>query len=83
MKTRSSHDALTLGNETFISKQEDNFLITIREYEGEKILIVCNFEQDQTIHTGFEGGQLLLSNTDSGAKLNGYYQPFEIGVYRI
>ena len=83
LKTRSSHDALTLGNVTFISKQEDNFLITLREYEGEKILIVCNFEQGQTIHTGFENGQLLLSNTDSDAKLNGYYQPFEIGVYRI
>ena len=83
LKTRSTYDALTLGNVTFISRQEDNFLITLREYGGEKILIVCNFEQGQTINTGFEDGQLLLSNADADARLNGYYQPFEIGVYRV
>ena len=81
LKTRSTYDALTLGNVSFLSKPEDNFMITLREYEGEKVLIVCNFEQGQTINTGFDEGQPLLTNGD--AQLNGYYGPFEIGVYRV
>lgn len=81
LKTRSTYDALTLGNVSFLSKEEDNFLITLREYQGEKVLIVCNFEAAQTIDTGFADGQLLLTN--GTAQLNGYYQSFEIGIYRV
>ena len=81
LKTRSTYDALTLGNVSFLSKPEDNFMITLRRYGDEKMLIVCNFEQGQTIGTGFDEGQLLLTNGD--AKLNGYYRPFEIGIYRV
>jgi hypothetical protein len=81
LKTRSTFDALTLGSVSFLSKEEDNFLITLREYHGEKVLIVCNFEAAQTIDTGFADGQLLLTN--GAAQLNGHYQPFEIGIYRV
>ena len=56
-------------------------MITLRRNGDEKVLIVCNFEQGQTIGTGFDEGQLLLTNGD--AKLNGYYRPFEIGIYRV
>jgi len=81
LKTRSTYDALTLGSVSFLSKPEDNFMITLREHEGEKVLVVCNFEEGQTIATGFDEGQLLLTNGD--AQLNGYYRPFEIGIYRL
>ncbi len=81
LKTRITYDALTLGSVSFLSKPEDNFMITLREHEGEKVLVVCNFEEGQTIATGFDEGQLLLTNGD--AQLNGYYRPFEIGIYRL
>ena len=83
LKTRSTYDALTLGSVRFLSKEEDHFFITLREYEGERILIVCNFDQAQTIHTGFETGELLLSNVNPSAALNSHYEPFQIGIYRV
>mgnify|MGYP003292873629 CR=1 FL=1 len=81
LKTRSTYDALTLGNVSFLSKSEDNSMTVLRQYQDEKVLIVCNFEVAQTIDTGFADGQLLLTN--GAAQLNGHYQPFEIGIYRV
>ena len=83
LKLRSREDALTLGDVAFLSKPEDNFLMTLREHEGENVLIVCNFEKEQSIHTGFEAGRLLLSNCQTDRQINGQYRPFEIAVYRL
>jgi hypothetical protein len=58
-------------------------LLTLRQYEEEKVLIVCNFEQAQPIDTGFAGGQLLLSNKQQDRTPNGDYLPFEIAVFRL
>jgi glycosidase len=83
LKTRSTYDALTLGSVRFLSGAEDNFLLILREYEGEKILIVCNFEQGQRIDTGFSNGELLLTNMETNPSCNGHYEPFGVGIYRI
>lgn len=80
---RSSCDAMTLGEIHFLSGTEDNFLVMGRSCGDQKVLIVCNFEQPQTIQTGFEGKQLLLSNYEDRAALNGEYRPFEIAVYAL
>lgn len=83
LKVRASEDALTLGSVEFISKDTDNCFITLREYEDSKILIICNFEETQDIQTGFEGGELLLSNYKGRDNMNGEYRAFEIAVYRL
>ena len=80
---RSGRDALTLGDVQFLSKEEDNHLLTLRTLGDERILVVCNFEQPQTITTDFAGAELLLSNyadRQTGAEA---YRPFEIAVYRL
>ena len=82
LQLRSSIDALTLGSVTFLSKAEDNFLVTLRELDGEKILIVCNFEEAQTVATNLEG-KLLHSNYGRRDQVDGMYYPFEIAIYRI
>jgi glycosidase len=83
LKARASHDALTLGSVEFISKDEDNCFITLREYEGQKVVIVCNFEETQDIQTSFQTGELLLSNYNGREAMNGEYKPFEIAVYKL
>ncbi len=83
LSLRAAHEPLTLGDVAFVSEQSDNFLVTLREYEGKKVLIVCNFEEQQSIQTGFAGGELLLSNYGGRDDINGAYKPFEIAVYRL
>ncbi len=80
LRLRSSVDALTLGDVRFLSKEEDNFLITQRSFGQQKIVIVCNFEQAQPIETGLEGARLLLSNYEGRS---GDFRPFEIAVYEL
>jgi len=79
---RSSEDALTLGSVRFLSSNADNYFIIFREYNDQKVVIVCNFEETTDIQTGFEGGTLLLSNYASRENINGKYHPFEIAVYK-
>lgn len=79
---RSAEDALTLGSVRFLSSDADNYFIILREYEDQKLVIVCNFEETTDIQTGFEDGTLLLSNYGSRENINGQYQPFEIAVYK-
>lgn len=83
LNVRASEDALTLGSVEFISKETDNCFITLREYEDQKVIIVCNFEEAQNIQTGFENAVLLLSNNDEREDMNGMYKPFEIAVYKL
>ena len=82
LKLRSIWDALTLGDVRFLSGEEDNFLVTLREYGDERILVVCNFEQGQTIRAGLEG-QLLLTNLGPDGPCDGYYEPFQTAIYRL
>ena len=83
LKVRAAEDALTLGSVKFLSKDEDNYFITLREYEDRKVAIVCNFEEVSDIRTGFKDGKLLLSNYGGRECINGEYQPFEIAVYQL
>ena len=83
LKVRAAEEALTLGSVEFVSKKSDNFFITIREYEGQKVVIICNFEEALDIRTGFENGELLLSNHGGRVSMNGAYKPFEVAVYKI
>ena len=83
LKLRAAEDPLTLGSVEFLSKESDNFFIILREYEGEKIVIICNFEETLDIQTSFERGELLISNYNKRTAMNGMYKPFEIALYKV
>lgn len=83
LKMRSAYEALTLGNVTFLSGKDDNFLITLRQYQDQKILIICNFEEESVIQTEIRDGNLLLSNHGMRQNIHGIYHPFEIAVYEL
>lgn len=80
---RRGNDALTLGDVQFLSRAEDNFLVTLRQWEDQRIAIVCNFEQGQEISCGFAEGELLLSNYADRKSAADAYRPFEIALYRV
>ncbi|MBO4472564.1 MAG: alpha-glucosidase [Clostridia bacterium] len=56
--------------------------VYLREYEGERFLVVCNFEREQRF-TGLPEGRLLLSNLKRRAGANGVYAPYECAVYDL
>ena len=80
---RASYDALTLGDVAFLSKADDNFMMTQRCHNGQKVLILCNFEQEQEIALPCPVQQLLLSNYADCKDGQGVYRPFEIAVYLL
>ena len=77
---RSEKDALTLGDIRFLSREEDNFLMTLRSFGDQKILAVCNFEEPREI---CGKGRLLLSNNPCRTGSESHYGPFEIAIYEI
>ncbi len=80
---RSGTPAILYGDFNVISKPEDcNFIFT-REYEGQKILVVCNFEEECDISLEYTAGELLLSNYCRNDGINGRYGKYEIAVYKI
>lgn len=80
LNMRSNSDVLLYGNLNVLSNEKDNFFAFEREYEGKKMLIVCNFEKENTIKINTNGKLLLNNYTDRN--LNGaIYKPYEIAVY--
>jgi glycosidase len=80
LNLRSEKDALTLGDIRFLSRQEDNFLMTLRSFGDQKILTICNFEESREI---CGEGRLLLSNNPHRTGSESHYGPFEIAIYEI
>lgn len=83
LRLRREMPALTLGKVSFLSGEEDPYLVTLRREGDQALLIICNFEEASQIQTGYEEGELLLSNRDSRDKINGVYRPFETAVYLL
>ena len=49
---------------------------------GKAILVVCNFENENTI--SFEAaGKCILSNYEKRAEVSGTYMPYECAVFEI
>ena len=62
-------------------RRKDCF-IYLREYEGERFLVVCNFEEKRRL-AGLPEGKLVLSNYQRTRGTNGTYAPFECAVYDL
>ena len=56
--------------------------IYLRELNGERYLVVCNYENAQEI-TGLPEGKLLLSNAKRAGGVNGKYAAYESAVWEL
>lgn len=80
---RSASPEILYGELDVLSSEEDGYFAFVREYEGKKIAVVCNFEQENDIQLGLDSKELLLTNYDRTNGINGNYGKYEIAVYRI
>lgn len=83
LSLRSASPEILYGEMELLSNEEDGYFAFIREYDGKKLLVICNFEQESSIDTGIASGELLLSNYSRTDGINGSYGKYEIAVYRI
>ncbi|MCR4726499.1 MAG: alpha-glucosidase [Clostridia bacterium] len=79
---RREKNALRRGDCRQLFPERENQFVFVREDEKEKILVVCNFENAQTIE-GLPEGKLLLSNANRKGGANGEYAAFECAVYEL
>jgi glycosidase len=77
--------ALRYGDFKDVTKGE-GFIAYEREYEGEKYLIVCNFERESRV-VGYKKGKVMLSNFDlregEEVSIDRTYSPFESAMFLI
>ncbi len=83
LKLRASCDAVKKGSFRVHSHAEDNFFIYTRQWQEERILVICNFGECSQIQTDFSCGRLLLSNYETRKQINGSYQAFETAVFQL
>ena len=79
---RREHEALRRGEFKQLCPRKKNCCVYLREYEGERILVVCNFEKAQRF-VGLPHGRLLLSNHRRTLGTNGEYAPYECAIYAL
>ena len=80
---RKSSPTVLYGDYREITGENKSCYIYERNYEDEKLVIVCNFEKENTIRLSYPNGELLLSNYSPSRPLNGAYAPYELAVFRI
>lgn len=77
---RLAHKALTAGTFAEVTRGE-GYCAYERSYGDEKLLIVCNFEQENRIDLPGMTGELLLSNYGLTEKQDALYAPYEVAVF--
>lgn len=80
---RKNSPIILYGDYKEITGKNKDCYIYEREYKGEKLIIVCNFEKENQISLPYEKRQLILSNYCDNRLLSGLYSPYELAVYRI
>ena len=88
IKIRKSHDVIIYGSYQLLCPEDSNIYAYLRELDGDKILVVCNFYQDEVefkFDQPFESAEILLSNyPDSSIDLNSLnLKPYEAIMYRL
>ena len=79
---RREHAAFRYGECAQLGPKMEDCFVYLREYEGERFLVVCNFERAQSIE-GLPNGKLLLSNAHRTEGVNGEYKAYECAVYQL
>ena len=78
LKLRSNSPAILYGSLNVLSKDEDSYFVFEREYEGEKITVICNFEEENNFEIP-QNAEILLSNyKDRASKM----RPYEILILK-
>ena len=78
LQLRSSSDAILYGTLEVLSKPEDGFFDFRREYKGERLRVICNFEQPSRIPVP-EDARVLLRNYPDRQEL---FRPYEVLVLK-
>lgn len=80
---RLATPALTAGSFEPLTQTGLNYCAFTRTLGEEKILVVCNFEEENEICLEGAAGQLLLSNYGLKEKSGCAYKPYEVAVFRV
>ena len=78
-------ETLALRQGTFIPlhKPEDNYAAYIRELDGQRVCVVCNFDTPSRIALPEMSGRVLLSNYNRKDNDTSEFAPYEIAVYSL
>ena len=82
---RKSSPTILHGGYKEITGENKNCYIYERELNGEKFVIVCNFEKENEITLPHKEGIHVLGNYEksNNRPLSGKYSPYELAVYKI
>ncbi|MBM6859597.1 alpha-glucosidase [Clostridium saudiense] len=85
---RKNNDTIIYGDYKLLSEDDKNIFAYIRELNGDKILVVCNFYKDEVnfkLNQNFSFAEILLSNySDSSTSVeNLTLRPYEAIMYRL
>ena len=78
LKLRSTTPAILYGSLNVLSKDEDPFFVFEREYQGEKLTVICNFEQESAISVPENTTEVLHNYFDRAET----FRPYEILVVK-
>ena len=79
---RRERAAFRQGTWRRLMPERKDCFIYLRELNGERYLVVCNYENAQEI-TGLPEGKLLLSNAKRAGGVNGKYAAYESAVWEL
>ena len=85
---RKNNDTIIYGDYKLLYEDDKNIFAYIRELNGDKILVVCNFYKDEVnfkLNQNFSFAEILLSNySDSSTSVeNLTLRPYEAIMYRL
>ena len=85
---RKNNDTIIYGDYKLLCEDDENIFAYVRELNGDKILVVCNF-YDKDVEFKFEGdfnySKVLLSNYNDSSKITEKLKlrPYEAVMYRF
>ena len=84
---RKQHPVIVYGNYQLLLDDSEELFVYIREYEGEKLLVVCSFtdkEVEFEIPEEFQGAQCLIANYENSYDSEKMMlKPYEAFVLRV
>ena len=80
---RTAEEALTVGEFVPVAAEDASYCAFRRVAGDSTILVVCNFEKEQTLSVEGAEGEVLLSNYGLTEKHDGHYLPYEVAVFRV
>ena len=85
---RKNNDTIIYGDYKLLCEDDENIFAYVRELNGDKILVVCNF-YDKDVEFKFDGdfnySKVLLSNYNDSSKMieKLKLRPYEAVMYRF